>query len=707
MMLMYFIGRKKLEELNYNGSVRDTFTAYFVEEFLEDNVRVMLYKKKPDEDWYKLYLYEDFNLYEGDKEKIQSGTYDVRELVGMGKFYAGVFHDRRITQGSFESFEVFDKYEDLVEYGEKNKIRIFKNYVFNGCREKIKLDNQTGKSDEYVLKNLCPKIYMVKEAKLPNAGHTYHGSSNPVVFDGDGKEMLIGARNWYADSSFEEWYREHFFYGEVGLINGTTIKIPRLYYFETDDNSITITWYVTASKIGKDAKVTTKVSKQGEMHYDIMGGNYCRKFTKNGEYDISSFEFFNINSRNILRTDSPCFFEGASCLADYMIRNPKFFEKSGYISFISSMHRSMDCLASVVLFISLIYEYPSVELLIKAGHFTLVEGLFSQIISSPKKESIIENVNAIGELISRDATNGSTMFRFPSYIGNYLKASNATISTYKFWRDIYEIEHISKENFEKFMNMPQTALISLDMHDYNKSSDLYTTTWDNIGLQDIIKYDGWKLDKTVRYAVKNVIANSPDTAGRAYQSFITMFWIIKDTLMIAEELGVDVEPYPRDIIKIHQELSNMRNEVIDKEGDEFLKKVSKTCTNAVDKVFSSNSVTLPVKAMEKLTYVFPESQQEFTQEGINQHNCVSGYCRSVKAGGCIVFFVRQKDNPQSSYITAEIKLESGLRQVMYSNNRPVPRNSSDYSYCMHIANAVLNAYEKGEVCGFRKMLNFK
>ena len=82
-----------------------------------------------------------------------------------------------------------------------------------------------------------------------------------------------------------------------------------------------------------------------------------------------------------------------------------------------------------------------------------------------------------------------------------------------------------------------------------------------------------------------------------------------------------------------------------------------------------NNVGIP-KLFETMTIVFPKSENDFINEGNQQHNCVGSYPNKVRNGSCIIFFIRFKDNPNKSFITAECT-KSGLGQCFYSNNRHV------------------------------------
>ena len=67
--------------------------------------------------------------------------------------------------------------------------------------------------------------------------------------------------------------------------------------------------------------------------------------------------------------------------------------------------------------------------------------------------------------------------------------------------------------------------------------------------------------------------------------------------------------------------------------------------------------------------VIPETADEIINEGNNQHNCVSGYVRDVIRQYCTIVFVRQKSNPNKSYITVEINPRGRIVQYLRECNR--------------------------------------
>ena len=54
-------------------------------------------------------------------------------------------------------------------------------------------------------------------------------------------------------------------------------------------------------------------------------------------------------------------------------------------------------------------------------------------------------------------------------------------------------------------------------------------------------------------------------------------------------------------------------------------------------------------------------------EGQAQHNCVGSYIKKMSSGDDIVFFIRKKESPDTSFVTAEYR-NGGIAQLFYKNN---------------------------------------
>ena len=126
--------------------------------------------------------------------------------------------------------------------------------------------------------------------------------------------------------------------------------------------------------------------------------------------------------------------------------------------------------------------------------------------------------------------------------------------------------------------------------------------------------------------------------------------------------------------------------IIGTECEKYLKKHSDTKNVGVPKLF------------DEYVVVFPKTVKDFVNEGNQQHNCVGSYPNAVIERQKIVFFIRRKNYPMDSFITAECT-KRGLGQFYYANNRPV----NDEKLCAfgkYIANTILHGQSVGEITSF-------
>lgn len=523
-----------------------------------------------------------------------------------------------------------------------------------------------------------------------------HHCYGPIVYNSDDTKSK---GNFYADKSFTEWYKR------VAVSSDDEgVPINNMYlhsynedfkteYFtvKIDGNKISFKRIGVVVKIDDDGNIKVTVKDLYHYYYDIINGSKCIKKMVKGDKEVSTLEMFNINSKTIHDPAGSYIFNGSLNVYDFFLNNSAFFDKCGFSRFISNMNRSLSLKAVMVLYMAIIHEYPQIELLVKMGHEYLVEDFFSELISSTRKDIIEQKVKELNQLIDKNSTKGSMVLRFPSYIGDYLRENKSKLSNYLFWRDMYEIENISKENFEKFLSMPERAIINLDVDDRHHNG------WYCQGLQEIVKYPGYSLIKTVKYIVNQGMKVLNDKDNHVFYSvFRNRINILKDTLRMAEELNIEVEPYPDELMKIHNEIMVLYENNEKVALNVKMAAIGEVCKKEIDDAFSVDNPNVPSDALREYTYVFPTCQADFTQEGINQHNCVGSYFHSVLAGNCVIFFVRKKDDVESSYITAEIR-KNTIGQVMYSNNRPVPYDSTDYKYCLFISNRIQNAFKQKRI----------
>lgn len=659
-----------------------------------------------------------FYAKDGENFKIASDYNSiVRDYDNFEERSASVFQSQLPCESTYswnrDGFDIFtvldtDNEDDLYLFLEENKIIPFEKYQATGS-PKVLINNNSSLNNIAITRLMeYAKISQIKSIDYSCIGYTYQ-QLNVNQNEEEGNYYSYSEYALYATKDFFEWYKKYFIYGEDNKYTSKRCAVVSFSRLINNNKATRDFYYVSATnKSVKITKVKLTISFKNEtlifdfndaFAYDYTLGEkiVCVKKLKKGDKEVSPFDMFNINSQTIRNPQGIYVFEESENVQEFFINNYTFFERCGLIRFISEMKMSLKLKALLVLYLCLIYEYPVIELLVKMGHSNLIECIFKKLLNSPRKDMIRDNVLELEQLINRDTTKGTMALRIPSYIGDYLKARHSSLRDYLFWRDIFEITHISKENFEEFINLPERVIINAEIFEGSSFDSWRANDWYSLGLQDIVKYNGYSLKKTIKYCFNR----SED--GNNYQSFTTSVNVLKDTLCMAEELDFDLEPYPDNLNQIHNQLSMIKREKVAELSEKKVKNIADECSAVMEKVFSSNAADLPTKAMEELTYVFPSSQMDFTQEGQNQHNCVAGYFSRVQRGDCVIFFVRRKEDVKSSYITAEIR-KDGIAQVMYSNNRPVSHESMDYKYCRYIANKILRAINADEIHAIHKVL---
>ena len=88
---------------------------------------------------------------------------------------------------------------------------------------------------------------------------------------------------------------------------------------------------------------------------------------------------------------------------------------------------------------------------------------------------------------------------------------------------------------------------------------------------------------------------------------------------------------------------------------------------------------------KELMVVIPRTPEQIIEEATKQKNCLRSYVESVKRGDTVVAFVRRKETPDETYITAEIR-NGRLNQLKgYCNSNP--RNKEINEFVTHWSRA--------------------
>lgn len=391
-------------------------------------------------------------------------------------------------------------------------------------------------------------------------------------------------------------------------------------------------------------------------------GFSCLKYQARGTKEEDAFRVLNLKGYNMLQ-GCGMQYPGYKSFYDFALANQESLHAIGFTQCLKAMERVADgrmdgrrqCLLFsdtrkifvenlFIVYMGLVNRYPAVEQVVKSGYARLVEKLYEEIFFSNSADKIMRKVEKICEVIDPEATKGKDAMRFPSYIGDYLLKKGAGVQEYIMWCNFYELWPCSREQFEEFTESVECGW--------------FTMSFLNLGaFFDILKY-GYEPRRLIRYLMKNesMRMSSPVV-------------YLRDYLNMCECMHVEPDYYPMDLKKQHNDMVAQYELQADQILEDYTASLAKACDSCVN---TDKKAGIPSKFPE-YTVVFPECQVDFINEGNAQHNCVGSYYLNVaKNKRCIVFFIRESEKPDNSFVTAEYSRNAkGVVQIQYSNARDV------------------------------------
>ncbi len=157
------------------------------------------------------------------------------------------------------------------------------------------------------------------------------------------------------------------------------------------------------------------------------------------------------------------------------------------------------------------------------------------------------------------------------------------------------------------------------------------------------------IDRTIRELIYNHM-NADTYWGR-----------ICDYVNMCEQLGIEVEKkIPKDVLRRHDVLSTKIKELKDEKiKQEFVIRVAE------------NKKLLETIPDGIYTIISPENSNDLVKEGFFMNHCVGSYAYSYAEGSSKIFFVRRKDNVETSFVTLELDHLNRLVQISaFANKRP-------------------------------------
>lgn len=364
------------------------------------------------------------------------------------------------------------------------------------------------------------------------------------------------------------------------------------------------------------------------------------KLSRGNEVAVDIFDALQINSK--MTSTSPTIeFENSLSVIDFMLKNKKFNQYTGFLECFNISDVLLPKNSFFMMYMYLYAQYPVIEFVVKMGYINLMTRIMNKLSSGWNKEMVRREANEITKILNPDATNGSMALTVPKYIADDLNEKCSYIDEYIMWGDICAIadaKTISKENY-------MTATRN------NTYVNLYGAGFRNI--PNIIKY-GYSMNEIIKYIEKQYNGNDYHVTW-----YLTIF---HDYLNMCDLMNIKPDKFPKDVKKAHDNVQSA-----------FRAKENEMSDKAIRTLADEAKKYLPkTKLYEKGEYVIllPNSVSDVVQEGQAQHNCVGSYVDRIVKKRSLVFFIRRKEEPNQSFITAEFA-HGKLNQIFYKNNRAV------------------------------------
>lgn len=457
-------------------------------------------------------------------------------------------------------------------------------------------------------------------------------------------------------------------------IDRVKTKEDFFYIFKNPENENGIIVYLISKELSvKSGKVLQNYMCKYSLTYTVGEEIKCLKHLKKSKKECDPFEMFNINSKNINSTwTRNLVYENNTSFLEFAYANEKFMKMCGFQTTLMYSKEKLSIEPFFIVFLAIFAKYPMMEQIVKMGHIRLFFSLYESMLTSTNKESITSKVEGIQQIINFEAKKGKDMLRFPSYIGEYLIKKGAELEEYYYWRDMAEIVQLSKEQFEKFIGSFNFAWV-------NGQCGLKN-------ISNILKFN-YEPEKLFSYIVKQARKTNNDCDD--------VIELLEDYLNMCDMTEIEPDKFPQDLVKIHDDMTKYFKERKKAAYDKILTSVANDCKKyVVPEEDELDRVGIP-KLFEEYTVIFPENEAAFINEGNQQHNCVGSYPRRVREGNCVIFFIRKKETPHISFITAECT-NGGLGQCYYSNNRRV-EDENLRKFARYISNKILTGVSSGKI----------
>lgn len=375
---------------------------------------------------------------------------------------------------------------------------------------------------------------------------------------------------------------------------------------------------------------------------EIIPNEKCRayKMVRGKEVDVDMFDAFQINSKLIISPPS-LLFEDSLGPIDFMLNNRKTNQYTGFLQCFNLADILVPRNSFFMLYMYLYAQYPVVEFVVKMGYISLISQIMKDLVKGCNKEQIRGKANLLTKILNIEATNGSMALTVPRYIADDLNAKEASVEEYIIWGDICQMSDAKDTSKENYMAITRTSIYHALKYRYYE-------------IPNIMKY-GYSVKDIIKFLEKQKERN-----GVHHVAYYTNLWT--DYLNMCDLMGIEHDKFPMDIKSAHDNVAMAfkakQNAMVDKAIDVIAKEAEKHIPD--NKQYNDSDYII----------ILPHSINDVVQEGQMQHNCVGSYVDKIAKRKSIVFFIRKKDDPTQSFVTAEFA-RGRLNQIFYKNNRSV------------------------------------
>lgn len=403
------------------------------------------------------------------------------------------------------------------------------------------------------------------------------------------------------------------------------------------------------------AKAPYEATQSLELKWKINGiveiapgaGSKGYKISRKKEVDEDIFTILNINS-NYPKMGPQIIFEDAVNSVDFILKNKKFNKYTAYMDLFNVIDINIPKESFFMMYMYLYAAYPSIELVVKMGMYQFCAHMLKKMAHAPDRIKIKEMADSFSKLLRADATTGTQVFNLPKYVVEDCLLRDVSWEEILAWQDIYELDTEGKLGKEQYLYVTRHP-------QYLRDGYAYQT------LVDAMVY-GYTPQECINYLHKQNERVHTPTAWRKTYIRDHMAVVFTDYLRICDLMQITPDRYPMDIDAAHDRVAAAHSAQENKMTDIAINNIA----NAAEKYIPT---TQEYQDSEYLI-VLPHSSYDVIQEGQNMRNCVGSYLQRIANRESLVFFIRKKDEPKTSLITAEYRHEQ-ITQLYFKNNRAV------------------------------------